>query len=265
MTHWPRGRGAVSPPQADVVARRSVPLAAHDLGPGFRGVSFPDSGIVLQVPFAQLLFMLSVTISLGRYFVFSHFGFASSAYAYFYYFTDAALTLFLYLGICELGVRLMGTRISRKRAVLWSVSALLAMAWLSLSVASPGGSRMATAFVVDLSQSIFFVCCLAIALLWAWKLRNDSNDRIADRLVNVLSVYFLLFLLLYGARQLTPHASSLNTLYPMFSAWLPLGCGFALVSHEPPPRMKPWKGTDVSTADLASPLTCHRRLREERD
>ena len=199
---------------------------------------FLIQGLFRKFLFLNCYLLLSVTISLGRYFVFSHFGLASSAYAYFYYFTDAVLTLFLYLSICELGVRLMGTRISRKRVVLWSVSALFAMAWLSLSVASPSSSRMATAFVVDLSQSIFFVCCLAIALLWAWKLRNDSNDRIADRLVNVLSVYFLLFLLVYGARQWTPHVSSLNTLYPMFSAWLPLGCGFALVSHEPPQRTK---------------------------
>jgi len=199
---------------------------------------FLIQGLFRKFLFLNCYLLLSVTISLGRYFVFSHFGLASSAYAYFYYFTDAVLTLFLYLSICELGVRLMGTRISRKRVVLWSVSALFAMAWLSLSVASPSSSRMATAFVVDLSQSIFFVCCLAIALLWAWKLRNDSNDRIADRLVNVLSVYFLLFLLVYGARQWTPHVSSLKTLYPMFSAWLPLGCGFALVSHEPPQRTK---------------------------
>ena len=191
---------------------------------------FLIQGLFRKFLFLNCYLLLSVTISLGRYFVFSHFGLASSAYAYFYYFTDAALTLFLYLGICELGVRLVGTRLPRKKVVLWSAAALLATAWFSFSVALPWGSR--TAMVFELSQNIFFTCCLGVALLWAWKLRNDSNDRIADRLVNVLSAYFLLFLLLYGARQLTPHVSSLNALYPMFSAWLPLGCGFALVSHE---------------------------------
>jgi len=197
---------------------------------------FLIQGLFRKFLFLNCYLLLSVTISLGRYFVFSHFGLASSAYAYFYHFTDAALTLFLYLGICELGVRLMGTSISRKRAVLWSAAALLATAWFSFSVASPRGSR--TALVFALSQNTFFTCCLGVARLWTWKLRNDPEDRIADRLVNVLSVYFSLFILIYGALQLAPHVSSLNNLHPMIGAWLPLGCGFALVSHEPPQRTK---------------------------
>jgi len=138
---------------------------------------FLIQGLFRKFLLVNCYLLLSVTISLSRYFVFSDFGLVSYEYAYFYYFSDAALTLFLYLGICQLGVRLMGTRISRKRAVLWSVSALLAMAWLSLSVASPGGSRMATAFVVDLSQSIFFVLschCPALGLEVAQRFERSN-------------------------------------------------------------------------------------------
>src|SRR5256885_69923 len=78
----------------------------------------------------------------------------------------------------------------------------------------------------------FLFTFLGIVLLWVWKLRNDSEDRFAARFVNVLGVYFSLFVLIYGAHRLVPHASGLGNLYPMLDAWLPLGCGFALVSHQ---------------------------------
>jgi len=102
----------------------------------------------------------------------------------------------------------------------------------------PSDSRVTTLFAVELSQNIFFACCLAIVLLLAWRLRNDPEDQIAARFVNVLSVYFSVFFLIYGTRQFTPNVSSLNSLSPMMDAWLPLGCGFALVSHEQPRRTR---------------------------
>jgi hypothetical protein len=71
----------------------------------------------------------------------------------------------------------------------------------------------------------------------AWKLRNDPDDRIAARFVSVLGVYFSLFVLAYGARQLAPDASGPNSLFPMIGAWLPLGCAFALVSQDSPQTM----------------------------
>src|SRR6266704_4466304 len=80
--------------------------------------------------------MLSATISIGRYFVLRHFGFTSSEYAYFYFYTDAALTVCLFLSICELSARLVGTKIRRRRVVSWSAAALLATVCFSFSVSS---------------------------------------------------------------------------------------------------------------------------------
>ncbi len=111
----------------------------------------------------------------------------------------------------------------RGRVALWSAGALLAIALFSLSDTSSWGYRVPARFVIELSQNIFFACSLGIVLLWVWKLRNDPEDRFAARFVSVLGVYFSLFVLIYGARQLVPHASSLGNLYPMLGAWLPLG------------------------------------------
>lgn len=188
--------------------------------------------------FLNFYLLLSVATSIGRYALLSHFGYASSEYAYFYYFSDAILTISLFLSICELTLRLVGTKMPRRRVALLTAGALLAAALFTFSVASSSDVRVTTRFVFELSQNMFFACGFAIALLWAWKLRNDPEDRIAARFVDVLSIYFSLFFLAYGARQLAPYASGPHALLAMIGAWLPLGCGFALVSQDQPRRTK---------------------------
>jgi hypothetical protein len=193
-------------------------------------------GLFRKFLFLNFYLLLSVTISIGRYAVLSYFGYVSSVYAYFYFFSDALLAVFLFLSICELSMRLVGTRMPRGRVALLSAGTLFAAAFFSFSAESSSGLRVTTRFVYGLSQNIFFACGFAIVLLWAWKLRNDPDDRIAARFVGVLSVYFSLFFLSYGASHLAPHASGPDSLFPMIGAWLPLGCAFALVSQDPPQR-----------------------------
>jgi hypothetical protein len=192
---------------------------------------FLARGLFRKFLFFNLYLTLCVVLSLGRYLILLRFGLRSSEYSHFYFYTDAVLTLALFLGICELGVRLVGTEM-RWRFALLSAGALVAAAWVSYSVVSLSPARMGMHFLFELSENIFWVCTLAIVLLWTWKLRNNPEDRTAARLINVLSVYFLLVLLAYGARQLAPHTDGLRNLLPMSGAWLSLGCGFALVSRE---------------------------------
>ncbi len=189
-------------------------------------------GLFRKFLFLNFYLLLSATISIGRYAVLYHFGYTSREYLYFYYYSEAPLTITLFICVCELSSRLVGDKMPRRRVALWSAGALLAIALFSLSDASPWGYRVAAHFVMELSKNILFACSLGIALLWVWKLRNDPEDRFAARFVNVLGVYFSLFVLIYGAHRLVPHASGLDNLNSMLGAWLPLGCGFALVSHQ---------------------------------
>lgn len=180
--------------------------------------------------FFNAYFLLLVATGVGRYAILARWGITSLEYAYFYFYTDGFLSVFLFLSIFEISSRLGGTRVLRKGNVLCSLGILLATAWFSFEITSVARFR-ATHFVFEFSQNIYVVSCLAIAILWIRKLLNDPQDRTAARFVNVLSVYFALFLLGYGVRQLAPNDVSLmNSLGPMTGAWLPLGCGFTLVS-----------------------------------
>src|ERR1051325_2267837 len=167
-------------------------------------------------------FLLSVLISIGRYIVFTRSGVSSLEYAYLYFYSEGLLSFFLFLSLFEISTRLGGTKMLRSINLLLSVGTLLATALFSFQITSVARFRP-THFVFEFSQNVYVVSCLAIAILWIQKLSNDPQDRTAARFVNVLTVYFLLFLLGYGVRQLAPQDLSLmNSLGQMTGAWLPL-------------------------------------------
>jgi hypothetical protein len=182
----------------------------------------------------NLYLLLSVTSSLGQYVVGSHFGLASFGFYYFYWFTDALLETCLFFSVCQLSAHVVGNKMFQKKIVWLSLGGFLATAWLSFSVASSSsGIRDATHFASELSRNISLFSCLVIIALWAWKVHNNPNDWIADRLVKVLTVYFLLFFLAFGARQMAPHVSAPMYVSWMVYAWLPIGCGFAVSQEHP--------------------------------
>ncbi len=202
---------------------------------GFVAYLFFTQGLLRKFLFFNFYFLLCVVFSIVRYSTYSYFGTASAAYYQAHYFSDILLSVLLFFSIWEVAVHLVGSECSRIRVTLWSAGALTATAWYSFSVAALSDTR-GRPFFFELSQNIFFGCCLAMALLWTWRLRHEPDDRIAARFVTVLSVYFLLFLLVHGTYQLHGIYRSnwrlAAFLYPTMSAWLPLGCGFALVSPD---------------------------------
>jgi hypothetical protein len=191
-------------------------------------------GLSSRFFFFNAYFLLSVLIGIGRYIVVMRSGVSSYEYAYLYFYSDGLLSFFLFLSLFEIGAHLDGAKMLRSRNLLLSVGTLLATALFSFEITSVARFR-ARYFVFEFSHNIYAVSCLVIAILWIRKLGNDPKDPTAARFVNVLSVYFSLFLLDYGVSQFTAQDFSLmNSLGPMTGAWLPLGCGFALVQEQPP-------------------------------
>jgi hypothetical protein len=162
-----------------------------------------------------------------------HVGLATNWVRYFHFSREVLLWILLFLSICELTAHLVGTRIHRRKLLQWSSSAVIVAALLSVSVLASWGLACGNRVLFGFSQNMFYISCLAIVLLWTWNLRNDPEDRIAAQLVNVLGVYFSISLLIYGAR-ITLHVVDFTILQLMVGAWLPLGCGFAIVSYQQP-------------------------------
>lgn len=205
---------------------------------------FVIRGFFRKFLFLNLYLLLLVAAEVGRYAILLRFGLASSVYSSFYFLSDGLLGILLFLSICQLSTRLVGDLIPRRTIAIFNLGLFAASACVSfqhaklfLPVASSTGSLDALAILAfQMSQDVSPVCGLSIGALWAWKLRNNPTDWISAQLVNTLTVYFLLLALGFAAFQMVPHNSGRSMLstnwFWMIEAWLPLGCGFALLSPE---------------------------------
>lgn len=195
---------------------------------------FVIRGLFRQFLFLNLYFLLLVGAEVGRVATLRRFGLASSAFSSFYFFSDGLLAISLFLSVCQLGTRLVGDLIPRRKIALFSLGLFVTTVCVSFPVASSEGFLDATTatYAFQLSRNFSLVCGLCIIALWAWKLRNNPSDWISAQLVNTLTVYFLLFALAFEGSQVAPGNSGLINLSYMIEAWLPLGCGFALLSPE---------------------------------
>ena len=200
---------------------------------GFVVYLFVLQGLFRRFFFLSLYFFLSVAFSIARCVILFHFGFPTIEYAHGYFITDALLSVSLFLSVSELSLRVSRIRMLRWKIVMWAGSILLTMACFGVESLTNNGERTFL-FLVNSSQSVFFMCGFAVVLLWVWKLLKNPVDGIAARFINVLGVYFLLFFLVYGARAMSSSSAvaGLDNLSSMMEVWLPLGCGFALVSQE---------------------------------
>lgn len=202
------------------------------LSQGFVVYVFVIHRLFRQFLFLNLYLLLSAAATVSGYAILllHRFGLASAGYFSFYLVSHALLGICLFFSVCQLSARLVGDIIPRRKIALFSLVAFAATACASLPVS--GNPYATTHFVINLSQNSSLVCGLVIVALWAWKLQNHPTDWISNRLVNALIVYFLLFALAYVSFQIAPRSSSGINWVLMIEAWLPLGCGFAVVSRE---------------------------------
>jgi hypothetical protein len=198
---------------------------------GFVVYLFLLQGLFRRFLFLSLYFLLSVTIGIAWCVTLFHFRFPSAKGRYFFYIAYALASVFLRLSVVQLGLCIGRTSMRRSKITMRAGGILLAMACFGFASLTDAG--MTRLFLVDSSESVRWRCGFAVVLLWVWKLLKNPVDGIAARFVNVLCVYFLMFFV-YRAGEIASSSAvaGRDNLAWMMSAWLPLGCGFALVSPE---------------------------------
>ena len=193
---------------------------------------FVSRGLLRKFLFLNLYFLLLIQISIEYCFALRNIGLAPVGSVRAYCYTNALLSIVLFLSVCELCVRLDAAKKRGNRVLLLcGVGALLLAGLFAIFVARSENAELF--MVAAASRQMFLVCCLSIGVAWAWMLRRNPDDRIAVRILTVLSVYAGLFLLAYGVGRPVRATSIIYQLPLMAGAWLPLGCGFAAVSEPP--------------------------------
>ena len=179
--------------------------------------------------FALNLYILcSLISSVLRYWIISHYGYSSPEYFYFYYYSDALLTLCLYCGLITLYLHVLDEMKAEKFVRLAATLLLLATSLFSYLVIRQSANRMLTHFVVELSQNLYFVGLVLTYLLWGaiMKLRETRTRLI--QLVLSTGLYFSAYAALYAVRNLYPslHAICLN-ITPLLPLGLPIAWAYA--------------------------------------
>lgn len=171
--------------------------------------------------FLSLYFLLGVLIDIAWYAVWAHDGHWPFWLFDLLNLQRGLLAITLFFGVWQLGLCLGATE---RHRLLWLCAG-------SVPLAGCGVRSLVSYKLLPSTEEIVFVCGVLVVLLWLWKLCYVPQDQTAVRLLNVLSVYFLLLFIVYAAATLAPHRTPLSVynLSCEAEAWLPIGSAFALL------------------------------------
>jgi hypothetical protein len=178
--------------------------------------------------FLNLYMASSLLVTVGRYNIVQHYGLVSSQYTYFYYYSDALLTILLYFALTSLFSRVFGELNAEQYVKLGAVVLLGGTALFSYAVVHQAENMLVTRFVVQLQQNLYFVGLVLTYVLWAAVLKLRETRTRLVQLVLSLGVYFSLLAADYALRSLYPNMNSLlQFLPPLVGCFLPAAWAYA--------------------------------------
>jgi uncharacterized membrane protein YgdD (TMEM256/DUF423 family) len=178
--------------------------------------------------FLNLYMAASFLINIGRYQVLNHFGLQSMQYGYFYMYSDALLTIFLYFALISLYVHVFDEMKVESMVRLTAVLLLAGTALFSYGVVEQSSRRFLTHFVFELSQNLYFVGLVLTYLLWGAILKLRETRTRLIQLVLSLGIYFSVFAATLAMRNLFPNLQVVwEYIAPLFGCLLPLSWAYA--------------------------------------
>jgi hypothetical protein len=165
---------------------------------------------------------------IGRYYYLVEHGFSSLQYRYFYYYSDAVLTVFLYFALSTLYTHVFSELKAEKYVKFGTILLLAGTALFSYSVVVQSSAKLVTHFVVELSQNLYFVGLVLTYVLWAAILKLRETRTRLIQIVLSLGVYFSLLAANYAIRNLYPALTSVYLpVAQVCSTFLPLAWAYA--------------------------------------
>lgn len=146
----------------------------------------------------------SCLVNLGRYHILSRYGFSSNEYVYFYYYSDALLTIALYFALMNLYSRVFEELQFESYVRIGALLLLGGTALFSYFVVQGAAARLMTRFVVELGQNLYFVGLVLTYLLWGAILKLRETRTRLIQMVLSLGIFFSAFAANYALRNLYP-------------------------------------------------------------
>jgi hypothetical protein len=169
-----------------------------------------------------------IVVELGRYKILTEYGQASTQYMYFYYYSDAILTIGLYFALTSLYSHVFSEMKAERFVKIGTILLLAGTALFTYAVVEQSTAKLVTHFVVELSQNLYFVGVVLTYVLWGAILKLRETRTRLIQLVLSLGVYFSLLAANYAIRNLYPPLSStLQPLAQIIGTFLPLAWAYA--------------------------------------
>jgi hypothetical protein len=185
-------------------------------------------GSFLRYLSVNLYMTASLSAGIARFYVFRHYGFVSPQYFYFYYYSDALLTIALFFALIGLYSRVLEELKAERLVRLASILLLAGTAWFSYAIVQQSANRLMTRFVMELSQNLYFVGLVLTYLLWAAIMKLKETRAQLIQVVLALGVYFSGFAATYALRNLIPRFDTIwGSFPPLLACLLPLAWAYA--------------------------------------
>jgi hypothetical protein len=193
----------------------------------------------LKYFFLNLYMLLSVMASVGRWFVLRNYGYLSGEYRYVYYYTDALLTVALYVALISLYSRVFGELRFAKHMRLAAVALLLGTAGFSYAVVAQSAERLSSNFAYELSQNLYFVGIILTYLLWGAILKLRETRTRVVQIVLSLGLYFSAYAAIYALQNLAPKFDLVQYASSVIGCLLPLAWTITMFRYSEQSRLVP--------------------------
>jgi hypothetical protein len=186
-------------------------------------------GVLRKYFVLNLYMLLCVFTSLGRHHILTHDGGVGSVtYRYFYFYSDALLTIVLYFGLTSLYLAVFEQMKVEKYLRMGAIVLLAGTALFTYGVVSQSSHRIMTYFVFELSQNLYFVGLVLTYVLWGAVLKLQQTNALLVQLVLSLGIYFSAYAASYSLSNLHPNWYSYVTyLVPLIGCLLPMSWAYA--------------------------------------
>jgi hypothetical protein len=189
--------------------------------------------------FLNLYVLMVAGSEVPRYIVLNRFGLNSSEYRYVYFYTDALLTVALYMALISLYSHVFGELNFGKYVRATAVLLLLGTAFFSYAVVAQSSERLSTSFAYELSQNLYFVGLVLTYLLWAAVVKlRESRTRVVQFIL-ALGLYFSAYAASYALVNLASKYSMVINLGPLLGCFLPCSWTFTMWRHSEENRLVP--------------------------
>ncbi len=219
-----------------------------DLSIWFLGTAFELMFVVcslarrsfLRYFFLNLYLLISTSVSIGRFLILWRYGGqGSNQYMYFYYYSDALLTLTLFGALISLYSRVFGELRTGEYVKWGAVFLLLGTAGFSYAVVAQSAQRLSTGFAYELSQNLYFVGLVLTYILWGAVLKlRETRTRLVQIILS-LGLYFSGYAASYALMNLSWKFSIIRYLCPVLGCFLPLSWSITMLRNSEEARLEP--------------------------